>query len=530
MARRSGRLLRRAAARDAARAGPGPVHPPVRAAASIASRPSSTASRWISATRRYETFADLYQVLHPGRVRRRPRLPGDLRLYAIPARGSTPIDLGVALQLTNILRDVPEDLRRGRVYIPQEDLRAHDVTEADLRKESDDPRGAVQSAKGEGAAAAAGRPRPGVLRARRSRAAARGRAAARRGRDHGRRLPRDPRSHRAARLRRLLVRRPRAPAAARAHRRDDLGGGHCWRTMTAAMAPDVVVVGAGFAGLSAAALLAEAGRRVLVLDARPQLGGRATAFIDRAHRRARGQRPARAVRLLSRDVRFPAPRRCRRQRPRAVVDDDSVPGPPEAGDRSCDVRRCRRRCTCWRLFSTGTRSDWRDRLSVLKMARPILAARKAIARDRSADLDRECADGLALARAGGSETSGFGNGSGIRWRSRRSTSHRTKRRRPRSSACWRSCSGRKRPTPRSSLPTRPLHLAYAEPARDRHHPARRGGADRSAARVSPTGTSGQLQVDVRGERVAVCAGHLRGTVVRARRAVRPGDRLSRLAP
>ena len=32
-------------------------------------------------------------------------------------------DLGVALQLTNILRDVGEDLDNGRVYLPQEDLR-----------------------------------------------------------------------------------------------------------------------------------------------------------------------------------------------------------------------------------------------------------------------------------------------------------------------------------------------------------------------------------------------------------------------
>jgi squalene-associated FAD-dependent desaturase len=44
---------------------------------------------------------------------------------------------------------------------------------------------------------------------------------------------------------------------------------------------DVVVVGGGFAGLSAGALLAERGARVTVLDARPQLGGRATAFTDR---------------------------------------------------------------------------------------------------------------------------------------------------------------------------------------------------------------------------------------------------------
>lgn len=43
---------------------------------------------------------------------------------------------------------------------------------------------------------------------------------------------------------------------------------------------DVIVIGAGFAGLSAATALAERGVRVLVLEARPSLGGRATAFTD----------------------------------------------------------------------------------------------------------------------------------------------------------------------------------------------------------------------------------------------------------
>jgi squalene synthase HpnC len=40
--------------------------------------------------------------------------------------------LGIAFQLTNILRDLPEDLRMGRVYIPQEDLQSFGVTKADL--------------------------------------------------------------------------------------------------------------------------------------------------------------------------------------------------------------------------------------------------------------------------------------------------------------------------------------------------------------------------------------------------------------
>jgi phytoene synthase len=42
------------------------------------------------------------------------------------------IKLGVALQLTNILRDVAEDLERGRLYLPLEELRQFDLTEADI--------------------------------------------------------------------------------------------------------------------------------------------------------------------------------------------------------------------------------------------------------------------------------------------------------------------------------------------------------------------------------------------------------------
>jgi 15-cis-phytoene synthase len=85
-------------------------------------------------SRRYETFGDLYEYcirvasavgiicLHIFEC-----CDGRARQYAT--------DLGVALQLTNILRDVPGDLARGRVYLPQEDLRRHGVSEADLQKE-----------------------------------------------------------------------------------------------------------------------------------------------------------------------------------------------------------------------------------------------------------------------------------------------------------------------------------------------------------------------------------------------------------
>ncbi len=46
-----------------------------------------------------------------------------------PRRAET---LGVALQLINIIRDVPEDWRLGRVYLPQDELRRFGVAEEDI--------------------------------------------------------------------------------------------------------------------------------------------------------------------------------------------------------------------------------------------------------------------------------------------------------------------------------------------------------------------------------------------------------------
>ncbi len=95
--------------------------------------------------RRYETFAELYQYCI--RVASAVGLVClEIFGYRDPAARQYAIDLGIALQLTNILRDVPEDLRRGRVYIPLEDLRTHGVTEADLQFEMDHASGVVRSA------------------------------------------------------------------------------------------------------------------------------------------------------------------------------------------------------------------------------------------------------------------------------------------------------------------------------------------------------------------------------------------------
>lgn len=45
---------------------------------------------------------------------------------------SEAIALGIANQLTNILRDVGEDIRRGRIYLPLEELALFNYTEQDL--------------------------------------------------------------------------------------------------------------------------------------------------------------------------------------------------------------------------------------------------------------------------------------------------------------------------------------------------------------------------------------------------------------
>jgi len=44
------------------------------------------------------------------------------------------VDLGIAMQLTNILRDIGEDLKRDRIYIPQDELTMFDVSEEDLKR------------------------------------------------------------------------------------------------------------------------------------------------------------------------------------------------------------------------------------------------------------------------------------------------------------------------------------------------------------------------------------------------------------
>jgi len=81
----------------------------------------------------YETFEALYPYCY--------RVASAVGLCCIEIFGYTDprtreyaVNLGVALQLTNILRDVHADARIGRVYLPQTDLRRFGVTAEDLAK------------------------------------------------------------------------------------------------------------------------------------------------------------------------------------------------------------------------------------------------------------------------------------------------------------------------------------------------------------------------------------------------------------
>lgn len=80
---------------------------------------------------RYDNFADLRLFCY-----RVASVVGLMMSYVIgfegPALGHA-IDLGIAMQLTNILRDIGEDLDRGRIYLPREEMARFGYTEADLR-------------------------------------------------------------------------------------------------------------------------------------------------------------------------------------------------------------------------------------------------------------------------------------------------------------------------------------------------------------------------------------------------------------
>jgi phytoene synthase len=82
-------------------------------------------------TTRYPTFAHLR--VYCERVASAVGLAAiEIFEYTDPRTRKYAVELGVALQLTNILRDVTADAARGRIYLPQQDLARFEVTEAAL--------------------------------------------------------------------------------------------------------------------------------------------------------------------------------------------------------------------------------------------------------------------------------------------------------------------------------------------------------------------------------------------------------------
>jgi phytoene synthase len=80
---------------------------------------------------RYQSFADLASYCYGV-----ASTVGLMSMHIIGFDGNQAIPyaikLGVALQMTNILRDVGEDWRAGRLYLPQDELSAFGLTEKDL--------------------------------------------------------------------------------------------------------------------------------------------------------------------------------------------------------------------------------------------------------------------------------------------------------------------------------------------------------------------------------------------------------------
>ncbi|KAL8211235.1 hypothetical protein R6Q57_005672 [Mikania cordata] len=86
---------------------------------------------------RYKTFDELYLYCY--------YVAGTVGLMSVPVMGIAPesqattesvynaaLALGIANQLTNILRDVGEDARRGRVYLPQDELAQAGLSDEDI--------------------------------------------------------------------------------------------------------------------------------------------------------------------------------------------------------------------------------------------------------------------------------------------------------------------------------------------------------------------------------------------------------------
>jgi len=82
--------------------------------------------------KRYQTFEELRVYCY--RVASAVGLVSiEIFGYRNPACKEYAIQLGLALQMTNIIRDVGKDLRADRIYLPQEDLKRFNYSERELQ-------------------------------------------------------------------------------------------------------------------------------------------------------------------------------------------------------------------------------------------------------------------------------------------------------------------------------------------------------------------------------------------------------------
>ena len=262
--------------------------------------------------------------------------------------------------------------------------------------------------------------------------------------------------------------------------------------------PPVVVIGGGFAGLSAAAALAERGVRVLVADARPQLGGRATAFRDRET----GELVDNGQHVLFGCYRatFEFLERINALDRVRVQPSLSVPFIDREGRRS--VLSCPTLPSPLHLLAGVLDWDampWRDRFSVMKLAGPLRRARRELQRT-----------GSVLAEPRGTVTEwlmAHGQTDRLRawlWEPLAVAALNQSPDVASAAPFVRVLAEMFGPDPRDSslvLPIRPLHEMYAEPARA--FIESRGGEVRVNALTRVVVSQGRVHaVDIRGERIA----------------------------
>jgi phytoene synthase len=83
---------------------------------------------------RYDNFTELYYYCY--------KVAGVIGLimlkifgYDKPDAEKHAVNLGIAMQLTNILRDIKEDFGRGRIYLPQDEMKKFGITQEYLSNE-----------------------------------------------------------------------------------------------------------------------------------------------------------------------------------------------------------------------------------------------------------------------------------------------------------------------------------------------------------------------------------------------------------